>query len=62
MIEINNNYETSAIFSFLVDLGYSKFVNFSVLKESDIESEIIDINLLNQYLSKDKITLDLFFL
>lgn len=62
MIEINNNYETSAIFRFLIDSGYSKFIDFSVLKDSNIDSEIIDINLHNQFLNKDKITLDLVFL
>ncbi len=61
MIEINNNYETADIFNFLNEMGYSNFLDFSSLTKSEVESELIDISLLEQTLDSKKIALDLVF-
>ena len=61
MIEINNNYDTSEIFSFLIESGYTHFLDFSSLSESDVCSELINIGSLRQTLDSEKIALDLVF-
>ena len=61
MIEINNNYNTDEIFNFLIEKGYDQFLDFSLLNDSNVLSQIKNINLLDQNLSQEKIALDMVF-
>ena len=61
MIEINNNYNTDEIFNFLIEKGYDQFLDFSLLNDSNVLSQIKNINLLDQNLNQEKIALDMVF-